>query len=274
MSMTPATRQPQGFDELLRRYPWPDVRPFPDAPTVGRDSSGFEMLYKALEDCADEPVVMEIGSEFGGSTRKFYQSVHAWVISVDPWPDTYQGGSFPEIQPYLNGETAMYRLFQSMCWKIRDRVVGVRSGSPAGPLEVRDAGAKPDLIYIDGDHRYDAVIRDLTISDALFPEAILCGDDWLMKKPDGRKYEHMVVPVQLAVTSWAFFNDHHVELENTTWLIDKERPYNLDPPEVRFRGSQSITRRLNQIQRSLNRIEPLAAEPDFLTKVYRKLRRR
>ncbi len=92
---------PAGFDTLWSAYPWPEAPPVPEAPLVGRDSSGFPLLERALADLGkSHPVIMEIGAEFGGSTRKFLSYPGTYVVSVDPWPDTYGGGSVPELQPY------------------------------------------------------------------------------------------------------------------------------------------------------------------------------
>src|SRR5690606_38462112 len=109
-------------------------------------------------------------------------------------------------------------LFQTFCWDHRDRLALVRELSPTGPKLVHDVGVPVDVVYIDGDHRYDAVIRDLNVADALFPDALLCGDDWSMRS-DREKYEGMVLPVRKAVHSWAAFNYVHVETSKNTWMI-------------------------------------------------------
>jgi hypothetical protein len=250
--VTAVRTPPAGFEELWSKFPWPDTPPYPDVPVVGRDSAGFALLASALASRVD-PVVMEIGAEFGGSTRKFIE-LGANVVSVDPWPDSYRVSSFPEVQPLLGQERAVYNLFLSFCWSHRDRLATVRAPSPEGPLIVRDAGVPIDLVYIDGDHRYDAALRDLTIADALFPSAILAGDDWLLRS-DAKKYEQMGTPVRLAVQSWAAFNDVHVEVSGNTWLLDRERPYNLKPPPRRFSSGgeawAAVDKRLKRIEHAV-----------------------
>lgn len=266
----PATSaMPDGFATLVGAYPWPASRPFPDAPVRGRNSSGFDLLTETIAARRRPTVVMEIGAEFGGSTRKFAAVPDTWIVSVDPWPDSYGGGSFPELQPYLGGEAAMYQLFQSLCWPHRDRLVAVREPSPAGFKTVYDAGVPVDVIYIDGDHRYDAVIRDLTVADALFPGALLTGDDWKLKSGHV-KYEGMQIPVQRAVTSWAAFHDHHVEVRANTWMIDKTRPYNLEQPPARFVDNGSV---LAELDRRMRKIEAAVSTPSFAARVERKLRK-
>jgi hypothetical protein len=208
---------------------------------------------------------MEIGAEFGGSTRKFLSFGQTYVVSVDPWPDSYRGGSFPDLAPYLGREGAMYELFQSFNFDYRDRLATVREYSPAGPLVVRDAGVEVDLIYIDGDHRYDPVLRDLTLVGALFPTSVISGDDWLLN-PSQRKYEGIRLPVQTAVKRYGAINDIHIEIDGNTWLLDPSRPFNLDRPVPNFgRAARQpavdsttqveIRERLEAIERSVKWIQ-------------------
>lgn len=269
MVIEPATAiPPRGFDELWRSYPWPDKPPFPEAPVVGRHSSGFEILTDAIAARESRTVVMEIGSEFGGSARRFLAVPDTWVVSVDPWPDDYGSRSFPELADYFAREGTMYGLFQTFCWEHRDRLAMVREFSPAGPKLVYDAGVPVDVVYIDGDHRYDAVIRDLTIADALFPDAILCGDDWSMKS-NRAKYEGMQLPVRKAVQSWAAFHDVHVETSKNTWMIDKSRPYNLERPPARFVTADAL---LTDLDRRVKRIERAVLTPSLSQRLERKVR--
>lgn len=266
---------PAGFRELWERYPWPDRPPVPDAPRTGRDSSGFTLLQDALRRVSKRhPVIMEIGAEFGGSTRKFLGFGDTFVVSVDPWPDSYRGGSFPELRPFLGGERGMFELFQTFTFDYRDRLATVREYSPAGPLVVRDAGVEVDLVYIDGDHRYDPVMRDLTIVGALFPSAVITGDDWLFD-PSHKKYEGIRLPVQTAVRRYAAVNNIEVETDGDTWLLDPSKPFNLKRPVPSFAAAASsparpasssslaedeIKERLRVIERSVKSVQKSVAD--------------
>lgn len=268
---------PAGFDNLLDRYPWPEKPPVPEAPLVGRDSSGFELLQAALERIGKpNPVIMEVGAEFGGSSRKFLSFPGSFVISVDPWPDSYGAGSFPEVRPFLGGERGMYNLFLTYNFEHRDRLVAVREWSPAGPVAVHDAGVDVDLIYIDGDHRYDPVLRDLTVAGSLFSNAIITGDDWLFD-PSHKKYENIKLPVQTAVLRWAAVNDAHVEADGNTWLLDPSRTFNLKRPTPSFgtsttRGSNArageddTKGRLRSIESALQANAASIADSDLILK--------
>jgi hypothetical protein len=43
---------------------------------------------------------------------------------------------------------------------------------------VAESRLEPDLVYIDADHRYESVVKDLSTALDLFPRAIIVGDDF------------------------------------------------------------------------------------------------
>lgn len=260
---------PSGFPELWERYPWPDSRPFEGVPTVGRNSSGFDLILDAVRARQEPTVIMEIGAEFGGSTRRFLELPDTWVVSVDPWPDTYGSGSFPELDSYLDRPDAMFDVFRSLCWDLRDRIATVREFSPLGPRVVYDAGVKVDFVYVDGDHRYDAVFRDLTVAKTLFPQAVICGDDWCLKSLHP-KYEGMYRPVRRALASWGAFHGLHVESSHNSWMIDPARPYNYNPPPSRFSGAASS---FVDVDRAVRRVESKVTTPSRTGHAIRKVRK-
>ena len=256
---------PPGFDTLLTRYPWPSEPPYPGLPVTGRDSRGFALIEHALHSLGKEaPVVLEIGSEFGGSTRRFL-SAGAFVVSVDPWQDVKNFNSFPHLKQFRGVDGAVAKLFQTFNFEHRDRLVAVQEFSPAGPIIVKDAGVEVDLVYIDGDHRYDAVIADLETCAALFPTAVLTGDDWTYDR-GAPEYEGITRPVQTAVRRWAQHRDMAVESQRNSWLIDPTRPYNRKPVRPVVAGPSGrrnsaplpedrILARLRETNRRLDRIE-------------------
>jgi hypothetical protein len=63
-------------------------------------------------------------------------------------------------------------------WPLRHKVVPIHMDSVAGLEWLKSQRIQPDIIYIDGDHHYKAVVRDLEACSRLFPDAILVGDDY------------------------------------------------------------------------------------------------
>jgi hypothetical protein len=229
---------------LEAQYPWPIEQPTPDVEAVGRPAEGLDLALSALAE-HDAPVIVEIGAEFGGSTRTWLRSLQSCcVVSVDPWPDDYPTHNWPKITEAVDRGTSIQHLFMSFCWEYRDRLVAMRGKSPDALMELRDLGLEPTLVYIDGDHRYEAVMRDLIVADTLFPEAILCGDDWSFR-PKARKYRGMTLPVQFAVNDYCAFRGYGVRAEQQTWLIDRMDPDSV-PPLRRLQKPSDFESRVEQ----------------------------
>jgi hypothetical protein len=72
----------------------------------------------------------------------------------------------------------LYETFLANCWDYRQRIVPVRLDSLEGLAEVAQHGILPDVVYLDGDHTYEAVYADVQLIRRLFPAATLVGDDW------------------------------------------------------------------------------------------------
>ena len=43
---------------------------------------------------------------------------------------------------------------------------------------LKGAGLVPEVVYIDANHHYDAVFKDISVCLQLFPRAKIVGDDW------------------------------------------------------------------------------------------------
>lgn len=169
---------------LRQQFPWPTEQP--DAPTTnwGWGIDGQDLLTQHLP--SDATVILEIGSLVGGSARFFTkQWPDAQVICVDPWIDTDDPANrpflehTPELTSAVIGVTdGIYNVFRSSMWELRDRITPVRGFSPDRLQDVHRAGLRPDIVYIDGSHVYEDVLADVMCAAALFPGAVLCGDDW------------------------------------------------------------------------------------------------
>jgi hypothetical protein len=154
---------------------------------------------------------LEIGSWIGvGSTfhiGNLLKERGGKLYAVDTWlgSSTQQPGR-EHYEPFLK---EMYQLFLSnmIHLELTDVVVPIRMRS----LEAAKAlNVTPDLIYIDGEHTYDAVYEDMT---AWYPfvqkRGILCGDDWTWES------------VKKAVVRFA--EDHQLKIAylDNFWLIQE-----------------------------------------------------
>lgn len=201
---------------LVTSYPWPGQRP--DAPVSewGWGIEGRELLDIRLP--TNARVVVEIGSLLGSSARYFaerYPSAH--IFCIDPWFDVDD----PKDRPFLehapeltdfvtSQEDGIYQIFLASNWELRDRLTPLRGFSPDMLTPINRAGIDPDVVYIDGSHTYEDVIADIVTARALFPTAVLCGDDW-----DWPGVKH-------AVSYVARNRGDEIHSLGNTWLLDHD----------------------------------------------------
>ncbi|HZZ96842.1 MAG TPA: sulfotransferase family 2 domain-containing protein [Jatrophihabitantaceae bacterium] len=220
---------PAGFAELRRKYRWPSRPRYPEVEPAGRPTRGFELVAEAAAALSTaHPVILDIGAELGESTRQCLAIPGSYVVSIDPWKADQTFEPWPVLTEFTGVRNAALDLFQSFHFEHRARLVALRDYSPRGLVRVHKAGLRPDIVYLDGDRRTDAVLRDITVTAALFPRAIICGAGWIWRpKRNVQNYRGVEQPVRAAVSQWASFRDHFVDTRENTWRIDPSRKFNL-----------------------------------------------
>ena len=158
-------------EAVARILPWPDARPDLTPSLQGwlmpENQWGLRVLVPG------KSVIVEIGTHHGLSARFMADlAPEASVYCVDPW-ETWGGGIFPSTPEH----------FFASCWDYRDRLIPVRGRSPAALDFLAGQGVKPDLVYVDGDHREDGAYADIAAVIRLWPKAVLCGDDYATENP-------------------------------------------------------------------------------------------
>jgi hypothetical protein len=203
------------LERLRRAFPWPAVRPAVEPSRRGWDGGGRHLVTEAIA-AHGVRLVLEVGSFLGLSARTWLDSCpDLTVICLDPWPDldVRQWGlhDWPELF-----DRKLYDVFLSSCWPYRERIIPYRGTSPAALRDLRARGVVPDLVYLDGDHSYQAVTTELTTCRRLFPEALLCGDDWTWTA------EHFPPhSVREAVQDFAAGHGLEVVADGNTWRLDR-----------------------------------------------------
>ena len=133
-------------------------------------------------------LLIEIGSWAGGSAItwanaiKKYSDVKGSVICVDPWIDYIDN----DVNKDWTHKTMKKALVKSRIYKLflhniissgLSDIISILQGSSEVMLPYIKEGVA-DIIFIDGDHSCDAVLRDITVSSTLLKDGgILCGDD-------------------------------------------------------------------------------------------------
>lgn len=164
-----------GLDLLRQRYPWPETCPKVEPNGLGWLADETALVLKRAVD-HNTKLIVELGAWFGMSTRFLLKHApNATVISVDHWMGSRNINLRPEFAALV---PIAYETFIRNQWKVRDRLVAMKTTSDVGLTEVHEAGLEPDLIYVDADHSTPAVVHDTLLSTHLFPNAKLIGDDW------------------------------------------------------------------------------------------------
>jgi hypothetical protein len=187
---------------LAQAFPWPAERPAvgpPPAHLGWLDEGVKRLLTDALS--GDARLVVELGAWLGMSTRFL---ADAAVVTVDHWRGSPEHQARPEWRALL---PALYETFQALCWGYRDRIIPLRMTTLAGLRLLADRGLSPDLIYIDAEHSYEAVLSELELAGRLFPSAEVVGDD----------YPHP--PVRAAVEEFARRRNLLVRAEGNGWKL-------------------------------------------------------
>ncbi len=96
----------------------------------------------------------------------------------------------------------------------RDRFIPLRRRSPEALFYLKQRNIYPEMIYIDVYKEEE----DLRVADELFPDAILCGDDWDWRDEDGE------LVMQLNVQRFAADYGFRIEAEGATWILARTGP--------------------------------------------------
>jgi len=215
------------WEERLReRYPQPEVHQV-EAFYFSLDGGGREIIIEELIK-RDIRVMLEIGCFLSGSARQWLEAKQDLkLIGVDPWDADFAAilerySNNPVFEPCFAQILDRSAFIESVrrhgpyisalanMKQYKDRFIPVRARSPEVLYELKRLNVQPELIYFDSNKLLD----DLTISHELFPEAVLCGDDWTWGKSEG-------YPVQRAVRLFCSQYGYQVRSKRASWVIDR-----------------------------------------------------
>jgi hypothetical protein len=184
---------------------------YPEVPNVPKNDHGWfpkwneELLVPLV---TNKLLIVELGSWLGKSTRYWLNNSRARVSCIDTWLGSMDHQGREDVKDKL---PTLYETFLVNQSDFKERVYPLRASTIKGMLEVAKSSLEPDFIYIDADHSYEAVFSDLTVAYSLFPDALICGDDWNWKNRNQGKRK----TVQEAVKE--FCKVHKKEYVNNHW---------------------------------------------------------
>ena len=174
---------------------------------------------------SDKPYrIIEIGVKYGDSIKFCLRELNVEIyIGIDPF-ETYADYTHDSFNNTLNQNGD--KLYESLVNKYKSAPVQfIRAFSDDAHEHIQDEWA--DVIFIDGNHSYDYVLRDISnYFPKVKPGGIICGDDYFMRhKFNGGEYDMKMV--YEAVQD--YFANTHYKIEeiglhrgfNKSWLVKK-----------------------------------------------------
>lgn len=224
-----------GLDPLRRDNPWPDFpygdhAPFHLALDANGDG-GREIILREIHK-NDITLMVEVGCFLGGSALHWLQAKpDLTLIGVDPWENSWAAyveqmardtvmsrhvAHLPDfevariaalLRQYGNFSVTMnnLRLF-------KDRFIPVRRFSPEALTYLHSRSVPLQMIYIDAFKHRD----DLDRAHELFPDAVLCGDDWLWPDETGE------MVMQKHIKEFAVEHGYEVEDSRQSWVLHRK----------------------------------------------------
>lgn len=189
------------IDSLIannKLFGWPEkLKNIPEIDHGWFRPGNVELLDLLLE--KDMKCVIELGSWLGKSTKFLLERApKAVIFAVDIWlneyfeNDSHYDSNSDIFSNIINGHS-IYDQFLVNTSKFRSKkilnsstgceefvgLIPCKLDSCEALRILKNQGIKPDLIYIDANHHYDPVIKDVTSCLDLFPDAIITGNLFL-----------------------------------------------------------------------------------------------
>ena len=152
----------------------------------------MEKLVKSLSGRGESLRILEVGSWAGGSAVLWARSITRYnngkgvVFCIDPW-QPYLGGQnhslYKKMDTALKKGTIVNLFYHNINYSgFGDKIIAIRGFSDDCLPALKNG--QFDIVYIDGDHSYRSVVKDLTNAKSLCKEnGILCGDDLELQYP-------------------------------------------------------------------------------------------
>lgn len=114
--------------------------------------------------------IVEVGSYLGRSTMAIACNTSGTVYCVDDW-----NGPRDIAIDEAERKNILIKFLHNMGSMVSDEKVVFYPGDTS--IEYPYLPATPDMVFVDGDHQYESVRRDLEWSRKIMPKGLLCGHD-------------------------------------------------------------------------------------------------
>lgn len=133
-------------------------------------------------------LIVEIGSWKGRSTKALALASPGTVYAIDHWEGSEDERYAEQNEAVRIGSDLMLDIFKkNLAPEIASgKVIPIQADSETAMplLEKALAGRKADMVFVDGDHRYEPTKRDIAnYRKFLVPGGLLCGHDYWHDHP-------------------------------------------------------------------------------------------
>jgi GR25 family glycosyltransferase involved in LPS biosynthesis len=191
-----------------------------------RPRDTHEFLIKGLEQLAGKyikpnSVVVEVGSYAGESAEIFLNSGRVdKIYCIDPWENDYNNS---DESSYKAPMDFVENMFNDRMAQFGDRVVKLKMPAEEAFSLIEDSSA--DLVYLDGEHTYEANEKYLKLfNPKLKSDGYMCGHDWGYGKL-GETGHSQTEAVRL------FFSSDPIDVfQDNSWVYNKKKDSSIDFP--------------------------------------------
>jgi len=224
----------------------------------GNVSRGLDRIVKLLEDI-ENPTILEIGSEIGGSANYFMKNLNSTpnIICLDIWEKRGLGkGFFSNMEPSekaskdagITKKIGTFSVFYHQIKEYKDNIFPIKGDRIKSIHKIHKLGIQPDLIYVDCMHTYPECLNDLIEVRKLFPNAMITGDDYFSSN----------LEVMKSVEEFSNIHNQKYCVYGTQYVF----PFNVNefPEKIKYKNLENI------LEKRKVSPGPNSREPEFFKK--------
>ena len=203
------------LSEILKNdYRWPEKQKWNNLEVWNLGSKGHKIIIEEIEKSKHQ-LLLEVGAFTGYSVIKWLEKFPELnVIAIDIWDSKIlseyaKKHNKKEIFDIFKNQNGPLEYFQNCVYKYKDRVFPLKGDSISKMIYLHNIGIKPDIIYLDA----EKTSEDIFLIVALFPKAVICGDDWNWVK------NRFNFPIRQGAYAAARFKKKKIKIRNNTWLL-------------------------------------------------------
>ena len=172
--------------EVKSLFEWPNQKPNITPETNGWFTNISAHVLNMFINHLEPKFICELGSWTGKGSTEFLLNTapNSHLICFDHWSpnvsDHGNGGTtkYEDNDPELLQLPKIWDSFLYNTWEFKDRLTPIRAKTIEGLNSAAQLDIPVDLIFIDADHSYEGVTRDIMKCAEIWPNAQLVGDDY------------------------------------------------------------------------------------------------